>query len=617
MPDRSDYWWNRPEVWAGAALAGAAAVESFRPSLMPRTTTHQALVTGASGTLGWAAGSGTYSVMARTGAVPGDLAILGGTVAAGVAIRTVLPDRDREPAWRPLIKSASTIAAAGAASASTVAAIRYSRSRLIAGSITGGVSAAAAARAIHTNLRRQERHRDEFDVPPPSPTRAIVEGLGALGVLGALLQGYRMSGGAIAKVLQRRTGMPHLAARLSGNALGAAAWGMGAWTTYRFLSTSLALYDRVMDPGYDRPPVTPNRTAGPDSSIEFARIGRQGRRFVTNVPTVTEIEDVMGEPAVTEPIRVFVGYDSARTGEERVALAMQELNRTNAFDRSLLIVSCPAGTGYVNTLPMEVADYATRGDVAAVAVQYARLPSLMALQQTRSGAEHHRLLLTAIRDELDRRHDARRPMVVVYGESLGSWAGQDAFIDSGTRGLDELGVDLALWVGTPSYSKWRDQFLAGSETDFPAGAVVEIDHVGQLDPSHVRRRRVVLLTHDNDPIAHVDHSVLYKRPPWLGSSRPATVSPDQRWMPGISGVQSILDTVNATNPTPGVFRATGHDYRADLPAVTVAAYRLPEPSVEQWERMMAKLQADEAARAARFHLASPDDPGPDGAAAAG
>jgi len=77
---------------------------------------------------------------------------------------------------------------------------------------------------------------------------------------------------------------------------------------------------------------------------------------------------------------------------------MAELKRTSAFDRSLLIVSAPAGTGYVNTLPMEVADFATLGDSASVAVQYARLPSLLALQQTPSGAEHHRLLLAAIRD---------------------------------------------------------------------------------------------------------------------------------------------------------------------------------------------------------------------------
>ena len=43
-----------------------------------------------------------------------------------------------------------------------------------------------------------------------------------------------------------------------------------------------------------------------------------------------------GEPA-KEPIRVYVGLDSASTAQERAALAVQELERTGAFDRKLLV----------------------------------------------------------------------------------------------------------------------------------------------------------------------------------------------------------------------------------------------------------------------------------------
>ena len=42
----------------------------------------------------------------------------------------------------------------------------------------------------------------------------------------------------------------------------------------------------------------------------------------------------MGEPAVAEPIRVFVGLESAATKNEWVALALAELKRTGAFDRA-------------------------------------------------------------------------------------------------------------------------------------------------------------------------------------------------------------------------------------------------------------------------------------------
>ena len=53
-PAPSDLWLWRPDVWAGGALAAAAAARSFAPSLQPRKTPHQAIVTGASASLGFA-----------------------------------------------------------------------------------------------------------------------------------------------------------------------------------------------------------------------------------------------------------------------------------------------------------------------------------------------------------------------------------------------------------------------------------------------------------------------------------------------------------------------------------------------------------------------------------
>jgi uncharacterized membrane protein len=296
-----------------------------------------------------------------------------------------------------------------------------------------------------------------------------------------------------------------------------------------------------------------------------------------------------------------VGYDAGDDREERIELAMEELRRTGALDRRLLVVSCPAGTGYVNTLPMEVVDYATLGEAASVAVQYARLPSLLAIQQTPEGAEHHRMLLEAIRAELDGRPAERRPRVVVYGESLGAWAGQDAFIGRQLTGFDELGVDVALWVGTPYYSKWRRQALFGAPDGLPPGSVEEIDSPSDLDSDPEGRRRAVLLTHRNDPVNRLEASILFRQPDWLGARRLAGIPREQQWVPFVTALQTIVDTFNATNPTPGVFRATGHDYRADLPRVTVAAYKLPEPSDEQWRRLVAHLQEVEVAREARFH----------------
>ena len=116
---------------------------------------------------------------------------------------------------------------------------------------------------------------------------------------------------------------------------------------------------------------------------------------------------------------------------------------------------------------------------------------------------------------------------------------------------------------------------------------------------------MTLLTHYNDPVALINATMFYKEPQWLmDSPRKPGISSSQRWRPVITGFQTMVDAVNATNPTPGVFRAFGHDYRLDLPRGTVAAYRLPEPSQDQWDRMLTRLQKDEAARVNAMKLAA-------------
>ena len=146
---------------------------------------------------------------------------------------------------------------------------------------------------------------------------------------------------------------------------------------------------------------------------------------------------------------------------------------------------------------MAVADYTMRGNVASVAVQYARLPSLLALHQTPVGAEAHRLLLEGISKEVSDRQADDRPTVVVYGESLGAWAGQDAFIGDELQQFDKLDVEKALWVGTPYYSRFRKDALASPALS--NGLVEEINAVEDLT-APASLRRVTFLTHYNDPI---------------------------------------------------------------------------------------------------------------------
>ena len=127
---------------------------------------------------------------------------------------------------------------------------------------------------------------------------------------------------------------------------------------------------------------------------------------------------VTGQEPVSTPVRVFVGVDAASTPEQRVGLAMAELRRTGAFDRAHLLIQAPAGTGYANSFPVDVLELLTRGDCAAVSIAYGLLPSFLSLGKVGEGARTQKLLLDAIRDELQGR--ATRPRLLVYGESLGA-----------------------------------------------------------------------------------------------------------------------------------------------------------------------------------------------------
>jgi uncharacterized membrane protein len=71
------------------------------------------------------------------------------------------------------------------------------------------------------------------------------------------------------------------------------------------------------------------------------------------------------------------------------------------------------------------------------------------------------------------------------------------------------------------------------------------------------------------------------------------------WKPGITWAQVFVDVLFATNVEPGQFESIGHDYRADLGAVTTAAFGL-EASAGVSERLEKRLRELEKARAARI-----------------
>jgi uncharacterized membrane protein len=110
---------------------------------------------------------------------------------------------------------------------------------------------------------------------------------------------------------------------------------------------SASLANTGTSPGVVRP-ASPYVSGGPGSLVLWD-LGVMGRDFTGRLPHCGEIAGFTGAPAL-DPVRVYVGLDSAASLRGRVDLALRELDRTGAWDRSVLAVFTTTGTGWVDPL---------------------------------------------------------------------------------------------------------------------------------------------------------------------------------------------------------------------------------------------------------------------------
>ncbi|MBN1289919.1 MAG: alpha/beta-hydrolase family protein [Actinobacteria bacterium] len=335
-----------------------------------------------------------------------------------------------------------------------------------------------------------------------------------------------------------------------------------------------------IEPAFDEPPVSPLVSGGPGSLIPWESLSLQGRRYVSTYIRMKWLERVMGEPAKAEPIRVFSALNSGMTDEERVDVAIRELERTGAFDRPLLIVMSPTGTGYVNCIVAETAEYLTNGNMASIALQYSKRPSAMSLDKVPEGVDYCRLFLKTLNSRLEKLDPEERPRVVLFGESLGAWTSQDAFEDEGTDGLLEARIGRALWIGTPHAAKWKEQVLGPPRPDVDKSLVGVFDNFEEIElmaPEKRNKLRYVMITHHNDPVARFGLDLLVRRPDWLGDpeKRPLSVPKTEFYKPFTTFILTLIDMKNSEHVIPGQLEANGHDYRGDLPQFVREVFDLP------------------------------------------
>jgi uncharacterized membrane protein len=352
--------------------------------------------------------------------------------------------------------------------------------------------------------------------------------------------------------------------------IGSVAIGFATRSFTNWSDTNFGTFDTTTPDGVTQPEVS-SVSGGNGSLVKWDDLGYQGRAFIGGVPSAADIRSFRDTGAVKDPIRVYVGLQSADSTDARVALAVKELERTGAFDRKVLLVTTPTGTGWVNPDAARTLEYMYGGDTAIVGVQYSFLPSWIAfLLDTKSPRVLGEALFKGVHDAWAKLPADHRPLLVAYGESLGSLGGEQAFATSdlhSSLGNITSQTDATLFVGptrgNPIFGGAIDHRDAGSKSWQPklaaepnvrfANNIADITATSTAWPSP----RVLYLHHPSDAIGTWQWSNIWSNPGWSANPPPYDVPSAATWTPFVTFVQETFDLMNGFSAAPGY----GHDYR--------------------------------------------------------
>lgn len=334
-------------------------------------------------------------------------------------------------------------------------------------------------------------------------------------------------------------------------------------------------------------PERPTRSGSANSHVDWEGLGRQGRAFVGGGPSSTAIANIIGTPAI-DPIRVYAGLSQGEDLAARAALVVEELERTGAFEREVLLVATPTGSGWLEPQAIASLEYLYGGNTATASLQYSFQPSWVSfLFDPELSTEASRALFNAVHNRWVQLPENTRPKLAVYGLSLGAQGMQGHFAD-----LPDLinRTDAALFTGPPANSQpwrtlqaarddgspiWQPVYQAGAQVRWQSKPGDFAALTGTWD-----QPRVGYLQHATDPITWLDPSVIWKRPAWLAGSaaeggRGNDVSDSMRWIPGVTFLHLVTDMLVSEAVPP----SHGHNF-GDV-AVDGWAQVLPQHALNQ------------------------------------
>ena len=320
-------------------------------------------------------------------------------------------------------------------------------------------------------------------------------------------------------------------------------------------------------------PQVPERSGSPHSRSSWRAVGGQGRVFLGRGPSRSDIEAVTGCAAM-EPIRVYAGMpEEGKSLQSAADLVVEELHRTGAFDRAVILIATSTGSGWVDEWQVQPLEYLTRGNCATASMQYSFVPSsINFLTDLDVSEEAAVILFETIRRAVDEIPEDRRPALFVCGESLGAYASQHVF--SGI--VDVLSrTDGALWVGTPAFTPMHAELTAirhrGSPEVAPVvanGRHVRFVNVPENLWADVYGRelgdwnypRVVYAQHPSDPVVWWNSELVWHKPDWISEKVDGDVSPHMQYTRGATYIQVLVD-MPVAGTAPG---GHGHTYHEEL-----------------------------------------------------
>ncbi len=315
---------------------------------------------------------------------------------------------------------------------------------------------------------------------------------------------------------------------------------------------AFAAIDQAIDEGME-PPRLPFSSGGDDSLIQWDDIGRNGKRFLINGPAREQISELTGRPAL-EPIRVYAGYNTGETLQERASITLNELIRVGGFDRRVLVVATPTGTGWLDPSAIQTLPYMHDGDLAIVSMQYSYLPSWLTIAVDPDVSRRSaKALFSEVYSHWTTLPKESRPKLYLFGLSLGA-LGSEAALDL----FELLGdpIDGAVLSGPPFPSRLWRQIVGNRKPGTPmwrpifrdAELVRFMNQQGVATPPHAKWGvlRTIYIQHASDPMVFFSPSLAYSKPDWLGEQRGPDVSPAFRWFPLVTFLQVGFDVPMAT-----------------------------------------------------------------------